>query len=574
MSGQIKLPSFPRKRESSGINDSPQGGLLFSIHKGALFALLSVGCQSVVLSAELDLVMAAKAGDYARLESLIKSGSDVNYPEADGATALAWAVYNDKADAVDLLIKAGADVNAANDYGIAPLHLACTNQNARIVANLLENGAEPDKPKLTGETPLMTCAGMGVTTAVQQLIEYGADPNAKEAEDEQTALMWAAAEKHSDVVKLLISNGADANAKSRIVPFAEPHIIEVPSVTGYNFTPSIRFRKFTGGFTALQFAAQQGDLESARAMLETEAGADLNYSNEENGTALMVAIASGHEQLGKYLLEKGADPNVKDWYGLAPIHYALHEGVMIMNGRSPYGSDHLGWERKNMPGMVKTLLDFGADPNVRVDYEYPKLDNEFFRSNDNPSQIHITGATPLHLAAASGDLSSMRTLAERGADFSLKTAGGASVLLLAAGGGAEAGMRDEMQSIETAKLAMSMGDKDINVSLTDKSVINGPGAGKEDGRTIAHFAVTTGWKEMIRFLAENKANLDFADRYGMTPLMLAMGDPESRYYRSIGIGRYDDRYRRIPVNEEMEALLLEIGAKPFAGKIIKKGSVD
>ena len=119
-----------------------------------------------------------------------------------------------------------------------------------------------------------------------------------------------------------------------------------------------------------------------------------------------------------------------------------------------------------------------------------------------------------------------------------------------------------------------MGDKNINVSLTDKSVVNGPGAGKADGRTILHFAVTTGWKDMVQFLAENGANLDVADRYGMTPLMLAMGDPESRYYRSIGIGRYDDRYRRIPANKDIEELLLKLGAKPFTGKRVRKGSVD
>lgn len=540
----------------------------------AILALAVAGYQPVVLSADLDLVMAAKNDDTTQIEALLKTGVDVNIPEADGATALSWAVYNDDTNAVEQLIQAGADVNAANEYGINPLHLACANQNAEIVSLLLKANAKPDNPKLTGETPLMTCAGMGVVAAVQQLIDSGANVNVVESEDDQTALMWAAAEKHADVVKLLVDNGAQVNAKSRIVPFAEPHIIKVPSVTGLNFTPSIRFRKFTGGFTALQFAAQQGDLESARAMLETEAGADLDYSNEENGTALMVAIASGHEELGKYLLEKGANPNVKDWYGLAPLHYALHQGVLIMNGQSPFGSDKLGWERKNMPGMVKALLEFGADPNVRVDYEYPKLDNEFLRSNDNPSQIHITGATPLHLAAASGDMESMRILMEHGADISLKTAGGASVLLLAAGGGAEAGMRDEQQSIEVAKLAMSMGDKNINVSLTDKSVVNGPGAGKADGRTIAHFAVTTGWKDMISFLAENKANLDVPDRYGMTPLMLAMGDPESRYYRSIGIGRYDDRYRRIPANEDIEKLLLQLGAKPFTGKRVRKGSVD
>ncbi len=539
-----------------------------------LLLLMAYACPITVLAAADDLVLAAKANNLEGLQSLLKEGADVDSAEADGATALAWSVYNDDVDAMDLLIQAGADVNAANDYGINPLHLACENRNAVIVSKLLKAHADPNQPKLTGETPLMACAGMGVTDAIRELLVYGANVNARETEGDQTALMWAAAEGYADVVKLLVDSGADINAKSRIVPFAEPHIIEVPSVTGLNFPRSIRFRKFTGGYTALQFAAQQGNVESARAMLDAEAGAILDYSNEENGTALMVAIASGHEQMGLYLLEQGANPNVKDWYGLAPIHYALHQGVLIMNGQSPFGTDHLDWERKNLPVMLKALLESGADPNVRVDYEFPKLDNEFLRSNDNPSQIHITGATPLHLAAASGDMTSMRILIDHGSDIHATTTGGASVLMLAAGGGAEADMRDERQSIETARLAMAMGDRNVNVYLTDKSAINGPGANKEDGRTIAHFAVTRDWKDMIRFLAENGANLDRPDRYGMTPLMLAMGDPESRYYRAIGVGRYDDRYRRIPAEKEIEALLLELGAKPFSGKVIKKGSVD
>jgi len=60
----------------------------------------------------------------------------------------------------------------------------------------------------------------------------------------------------------------------------------------------------------------------------------------------------------------------------------------------------------------------------------------------------------------------------------------------------------------------------------------------------------------------------------MTPLMIAMGDPEVRYYRNIPVGRYDDRYRRPRADKEMENLLLEVGASPFAGTLIDKGSVD
>ena len=57
---------------------------------------------------------------------------------------------------------------------------------------------------------------------------------------------------------------------------------------------------------------------------------------------------------------------------------------------------------------------------------------------------------------------------------------------------------------------------------------------------------------------------------GMTPLMLALGDPEGRYDRQIGVGNFDDRYREPPAvgkgNKKIAALLVELGAKPFTGK--------
>jgi hypothetical protein len=115
---------------------------------------------------------------------------------------------------------------------------------------------------------------------------------------------------------------------------------------------------------------------------------------------------------------------------------------------------------------------------------------------------------------------------------------------------------------------------DVNAQLTENDAKNGPGAGKIDGRNIMHFAVTLAWPKMIRFLADLGVNLDKRDRYGMTPLMIAMGDPEARYYRKIPVGRYDDRYRRPRANEKIEQLLLDVGASPFTGTIVDKGSVD
>jgi len=544
---------------------------------GKYLLVLLFFCSGHSYGAEVDsdLMLAAKAGNFGNLESLLENKSAINSVQADGTSALAWAVYYDNKEAVEQLIKAGADVNAANDIGVNPLHLACYNQNADIVGLLLKADARPDLAQVTGETPLMTCSNTGVVAAVKDLIAHGAEVNAKETGEDQTALMWAAAGKHSDVVQLLIKAGADVDARSRIFKEPEPFIVEVPNIFGRSYPTTVRFVESTGGFTALQFAAQQGDLESAKHLLE--GGADINYSTVEEGSALVIAAAAGHEDLALFLLEKGADPNITDAFGLGAIHYAVHEGIIIMNGAMPFATDDLGWQRKNLPRLLSSLLDYGADVNAPVKHAWPYLDNPFLRSIEEAAQIDIVGATPLHLAAASGDSESIKLLVEKGlADKHAVTEAGATVFMLAAGGGAEKGMRDEAEAIEAASLVLSLGEYDVNARLTDNNAANGPGAGKNDGRTALHFVAGLGWKDMTLFLAQNGADLDVEDRYGQTPLKIAMGDPESLYYRQVPVGRYDDRFRQTDSVQYPEVIkaLLDSGAKPFTGKIVKKESID
>src|SRR6185436_15616892 len=80
-------------------------------------------CLAIALSAAgggVSLIDAVKAGDRAAVRTLATK-SAVNVSEADGMTALHWAVRNDDADMVGVLMRAGANVNAANRYGITPL---------------------------------------------------------------------------------------------------------------------------------------------------------------------------------------------------------------------------------------------------------------------------------------------------------------------------------------------------------------------------------------------------------------------------------------------------------------------
>ncbi|HWP84682.1 MAG TPA: ankyrin repeat domain-containing protein, partial [Terriglobia bacterium] len=307
-----------------------------------------------------------------------------------------------------------------------------------------------------------------------------------------------------------------------------------------------------GGFTALLFAAQQGDVESARILLE--AGADVNEGTQEDGTALVIATASGHEAMARFLLERGADPNARDAFGITPLHYAMNKGLTALAGAKRSATDRFGWLRPTMPELAKALLAKGADPNARIARDFPPYDYApIARANGNDhAQLDLVGVTPFILAAASGDVTSMRILVEGGADPRRKTDEGVSALLVAAGLGIERGMLDEQSALEAARLAVQLG-ADVN-------------AAKEDGRTALHVAALLGWNDMIQFLAEQGANLNAKDMYGQTPLSIALGDPEGLIYRQLPGGRYDDRFRNPREQKATAELLLKLGAAPFTGK--------
>ena len=539
----------------------------------SVVAALLLLSNSAVASDRL-LIDAVQNADHATMLSLLdRSDVDTNADRGDGSTALSWATYGDDEVAVDLLIRAGADVNAASDfYNVTPLALACSNGNSNIVTKLLTAGADPNIAKRSGETPLMACANTGAEKGVLALLKHGANADATENKDDQTALMWAVAEKHPQLVQALVKNGADVAARSRVVSLPGPYVVDIDldqGIWGSSYPDTTRWQKQSGGFNALYFAAQQGDVDSARILIE--AGADINASHVEWGSVLNISIASGHEDFAVFLLEQGADPNVSDAWGVSPLHSALYKGLLIINRWRPMDSEHLGWERDNMPDLVTALLQHGADPGARIKFSYPYMEHKYIaRSNDLPPQVSPVGATALHLAAISADAESMRIL-EPVSDPRATTIGGGTVFLFAAGAGVEKKARDGNRAIAAATLALEMGAGNVNDYLTD-TVPGGPYPGVADGRTALHFATALGWTEVVEFLVEQGANIEARDRYGETPLMIALGDPEGRYYRQVGSGNYDLRFRRpgstpgTGENVEIAELLLVLGAEPFTGK--------
>src|SRR5271165_6427494 len=66
---------------------------------------------------DVRLADAVMNGDTETVQTLLKLRVDVDAPQADGTTALDWAVRRDNLETADLLIHAGANVKATNRYG-------------------------------------------------------------------------------------------------------------------------------------------------------------------------------------------------------------------------------------------------------------------------------------------------------------------------------------------------------------------------------------------------------------------------------------------------------------------------
>ena len=140
-----------------------------------------------------------------------RSKADVERAEADGTTALHWAVQrDDDATGRRCCWRRARRRRLRNRYGVTPLYLAADErQRGDGRRGCSTAGADPNAALPDGETVLMTAARTGNAAAIEALVADGADVNAREAGEGQTALMWAAAENNAAAIRVLVEAGAD-----------------------------------------------------------------------------------------------------------------------------------------------------------------------------------------------------------------------------------------------------------------------------------------------------------------------------------------------------------------------------
>ena len=473
-----------------------------------LVALIPVLPSSLAAGNDAAMAEAAKRRDGNAVVDLLERQVDVNARQADGATALHWAAYWNDRGTAEALIQASADLNAENDLGVTPLWLASTHDDAMLARLLLFAGADPNIAHMSGEAPLMVAARTGRVETVRALLAHGAGVDALETAHDQTALMWAAANRHADVVQVLVEAGADLQARSRV----RLRKVYLPS-RGASYRLSFKEHidrgdieeRQQGGFTPLLFVAQQGDVESAEVLLA--AGADVNDTAPIGWSALAIAAFKNQTEVARLLLREGADPNAA-----GAGFTALHAAVL----------------RSDLK-LVKALLSTQANPNVRI----TQATGARRQSGDYGFSTDVIGATPFYLAARYGEVEIMRTLAAHGADLRFQMPDGTTPLMVAmqvdrvnsldlenAGNGGLGRDRRGRQVYFRLSDTRSPDDVVREVAEMVELIIDGGGdlnASDARGNTPLHYAARNGLNRVVELLVDHGAAVSARNRARETP---------------------------------------------------------
>ncbi|XP_072547741.1 ankyrin repeat and SAM domain-containing protein 6-like isoform X2 [Salminus brasiliensis] len=289
-------------------------------------------------------------------------------------------------------------VDCTDEEGNTALHFASASGHEHLVRFLLRKGASVDSRNNYGWTPLMQAARFGHLSVAHILLENGAEINGRNRLG-ASVLTMAARGGHTHVAKLLLENGAFVD------DFDHLSAVE-GNANGNNSNHSDNGKNFLD-ITPLLSSAQHGLEAMVRLLLEW--GADVNFSQKTTGwSALMLATLSGKASIAQQLVERGADPDHLNVLSKTAFEVALqlkHKEVKSYLDSITTVRPQPDAEKKRPDVFI--ALKLGNAQLVKEILE------------EDPSQVNLAnadGASPLMIAAVSGQQEVVQLLVEKNAD--------------------------------------------------------------------------------------------------------------------------------------------------------------
>jgi ankyrin repeat protein len=272
---------------------------------------------------------AVVSGDVGLVTSLADSCVSLRSRDPGGATVLHVAAEKGQDAVIRVLVELGADINAKTASAETPLFYALAGRHPRTADLLVELGAEGTRHKPVDQMLLPLASLVGHETVVRELLSnpkvnvdaIAACVSRSGRYEAGTALLWAASQGHSAIIRLLLDHGANPNSRSG-TEMATRVILDgdmEPCSEDGGFC-------FEVGLTPLVWIAKTGG-SIALAELVLEKGADPNLQSSTRQTALHAAANARREDLVLLLLSHGADADAKDSWGKTPVHICAEKNM-------------------------------------------------------------------------------------------------------------------------------------------------------------------------------------------------------------------------------------------------------
>lgn len=248
------------------------------------------------------------------------------------------------------MLKKNPSLATAEAQGFTALHVATNRGFLRLTQQLVDHGAKLDQQDKDGDTPLMAGLAGGKNQEIgEYLVKKGCSLSPVN-NDGQTASHKAALAGHVEVLKAMVSRGADFSiqdnegdtpvhdciSKSRVLA------MEV-ILTASKLNLHMRNKK---GFPPLHYSALKGEPEIADLLLRKDRSL-VNEQKDDGFTPLHVSACNNHHEVMKVLLDKGKPlVDMTNTKKQTSLHVAAHEAAYE---------------------CVRMLVDHGADVGRRDD---------------------------------------------------------------------------------------------------------------------------------------------------------------------------------------------------------------
>ena len=494
------------------------------------------------------------------LQAIIDHGADVNATNKNNHTALMFACNNSNEDAINMLLNAGTDPTIGDINGDTCLHAAVgQNCTKEVIEEIINHGADVNATNKNNRTALMIACHKGNIDVMNLLLNAGANFDISD-DDAQTCLHYAATGDSShEVLEIIIGHGVDVNSTNnsnqtalmRASHKGNKHVINVLINAGAN--PHISDDE---GDTLLHYAAY-GDCSKEVLQAIIDHGADVNATNKNNKTALMIACEKCNEDAINVLLNARADPTIGDIGRNTCLHVAVAQDCTkeVIGEIIDHGADVNAINNSNITALLIAcqkrqevlmglLLTSGADPNIADDECDTLLHSAVYHNItsktlqiiiEHGADVNATNKkheTALIISCYKGNIDAMSLLLNAGAEHNKMDAEGHTWLHAAVCGNCR---KEALQAIishgtdvnamnKQKQTALALACENGNVDAI-KLLLNAradPNIADVNGNTLLHNAVrNTISKETLQAIIDHGADINAVNNDGATALLLA-----------------------------------------------------